>query len=156
MRCKRRKALLAKKVCENKCFKTKTKTVARCVKASCKAASNPSPTPDPKAKDAMAELLWDENNKAIVEFCQVGNTAAFGYRPEGYASCLPAGLVIRLTRGETYELTIRNVGSEATNVHAHGVHISGEGNADDITRQVQPGMQTREKHRTEMDPRVLF
>ena len=44
--------------------------------------------------------------------------------------------------GNTYKLTLRNTAADSslyTNIHTHGLHISGSGDADDITRKVPGG-----------------
>lgn len=75
---------------------------------------------------------------AEIEFCQAGDS--FGYRLVGGASCgMATAPVIRMQAGKKYMLTLRNTASEASNLHTHGLHISGDGNSDDITRVVEPG-----------------
>ncbi|CAB9499006.1 Multicopper oxidase [Seminavis robusta] len=123
-------------------------------------------TPPPQAQShrALVELQWEQhhhlqdqgNNEIIyvahVEFCQEGNSSTFGYRQltthyppkeeSNPSSCGPAGLVIRLTPGQSYRLVLHNnanANNQVTNLHTHGLHIAGDGNADDITRTVQPG-----------------
>ena len=43
--------------------------------------------------------------------------------------------------GKSYQLRLENQASSGTpnNIHTHGLHIPGDGNADDITRSVNPG-----------------
>jgi FtsP/CotA-like multicopper oxidase with cupredoxin domain len=41
--------------------------------------------------------------------------------------------------GTDYIMTVQNTASVPTNVHTHGLHISGDGNADDPTRYVDAG-----------------
>ena len=88
--------------------------------------------------EAMVPLIWDENNAATIEFCQEGEST-FGYRLPGGKRCGAAGVLIKVTPGQDYELTVHNAANETTNIHTHGVHISGDGNADDVTRVVDPG-----------------
>jgi len=80
-----------------------------------------------------------------LEFCSEGTTK-FGYRLPGVSSCEIADApLIRMLPGKKYQMTLRNLniavnGSQAqTNVHTHGLHISGDGNADDMTRFVDAG-----------------
>eukprot|EP00934_Nitzschia_sp_Nitz4_P007329 Nitzschia sp. Nitz4//scaffold90_size81538//42510//44300//NITZ4_005321-RA/size81538-processed-gene-0.35-mRNA-1//1//CDS//3329560017//7319//frame0 len=47
--------------------------------------------------------------------------------------------VIRMTPGIKYTLVLINESSEPTNVHLHGLHVSGVGMVDDITRIVESG-----------------
>ena len=74
-----------------------------------------------------------------IEFCQEG-PKTFGYRlPNDDSPCGELAPLIRMQPGVRYQLRFINTGQEATNVHTHGLHIAGDGNADDITRQVSPG-----------------
>lgn len=47
--------------------------------------------------------------------------------------------VIRLVPGVRYTLVLINRSSEPTNIHTHGLHISGVGTVDDVTRIASPG-----------------
>ena len=38
--------------------------------------------------------------------------------------------LIRLAAGNIYKLTLRNAGTEVTNLHTHGLHIVGDGDGD--------------------------
>eukprot|EP00755_Sulcionema_specki_P004536 Sspe_Gene.30298::Locus_14959_Transcript_1_1_Confidence_1.000_Length_5437::g.30298::m.30298 len=59
---------------------------------------------------------------------------------EGEAVCLSPGPLIRMEGGKRYRMTLRNeVAGAVTNLHTHGLHISGSGNADDVTRRVEYG-----------------
>lgn len=88
----------------------------------------------------MVPLIWDHHQTAHIEFCQANNSTTFGYRRLGEPTCGPAGLVIRLVPGQTYRLILHNTARHVTtNVHTHGLHLSGSGNADDVTRYVEPG-----------------
>ena len=118
--------------------------------------SNPTITPttapntDSISESTMVPLLWDAQNHAVLEFCQGSSSQSYGYRLPGTTTCEPAGVVLRMTPGTYYQLTIRNTlptppnqtrlsTRDITNLHIHGVHVAGSGNADDITRQVPPG-----------------
>eukprot|EP00004_Rigifila_ramosa_P028489 TRINITY_DN968_c1_g1_i8.p1 TRINITY_DN968_c1_g1~~TRINITY_DN968_c1_g1_i8.p1 ORF type:complete len:471 (+),score=91.80 TRINITY_DN968_c1_g1_i8:56-1468(+) len=80
-----------------------------------------------------------------LEFCSVGTTT-FGFRLPGQTACDAPGPIIRLTRGTRYQITLQNAATSAgetsgtTNLHTHGLHVSGDGNGDDVTRMVKPGM----------------
>jgi FtsP/CotA-like multicopper oxidase with cupredoxin domain len=74
------------------------------------------------------------------------------YRQEGRTFSIP-GPTIRMTPGETYVLTFKNTlpweqpslahnefkDPNITNIHTHGLHVSGETPADDITRLINGG-----------------
>ena len=87
----------------------------------------------------MVPLPWSTNNTATIEFCQDDVEGAFGYRLPGSSGCLLAKMVVRLQPGQTYRLTLSNNATQSTNLHTHGLHISGNGNSDDIERTVSPG-----------------
>jgi FtsP/CotA-like multicopper oxidase with cupredoxin domain len=88
----------------------------------------------------MAEVVWNNNNEAEIVFCE-GNSGSFGYKLAADTSndCDPAGVLIRMSPHVSYKLTLRNEASVETNIHTHGLHISGSGNADDPRREVDPG-----------------
>ena len=74
---------------------------------------------------------------ATVEFCDAPN-GVFGFRLPGETGCaISTAPLIRLAPGKKYALTLANraqtTGTKA-NLHTHGLHISGDGNSDDITR----------------------
>ncbi len=63
-----------------------------------------------------------------------------GYRPQNGQQCLSPGPTMRFAPGRTYGLILcADPGTEATNLHTHGLHVSGEGNSDDMMRFVLPG-----------------
>lgn len=90
----------------------------------------------------MIPALWDHNNAATIQFCEVkSEDDMFGYRLPGEHTCSPAGIVIRMKPGQNYTLILHNDSRERTNIHIHGLHIPNYGKfADDITRFVDPGM----------------
>jgi FtsP/CotA-like multicopper oxidase with cupredoxin domain len=77
----------------------------------------------------------------------------FGWRVAGETGCSSPGPTMRLRRGVKYGLFLNNtallasddddddddIDARTTNLHTHGLHISGSGNADDVTRSVRPG-----------------
>mmetsp|Transcript_9531 Transcript_9531/g.21890 ORF Transcript_9531/g.21890 Transcript_9531/m.21890 type:complete len:470 (+) Transcript_9531:58-1467(+) len=88
-------------------------------------------------------LEWSTNCEegyslcGTLEFCNAG--AVYGYVLSGQ-DCVPGpGPILRLIPGNRYKLTLSNKADETTNIHAHGLHISGSGNGDDVTRHVAPG-----------------
>ena len=82
-----------------------------------------------------------------IEFCVVAagspgtSPTLFGYRASPSATCARPGPIIRMQPGSRYKLTLHNGAplGNPTNLHTHGLHISGGGNADDITREVDGG-----------------
>lgn len=67
--------------------------------------------------------------------------ARFGWKIEGSSTCTTPGPILRLERGTRYGLFVKgstNPGT-ITNLHTHGLHIAGSGNADDVTRVVAGG-----------------
>uniref|UniRef100_A0A7S1FTV5 Plastocyanin-like domain-containing protein n=1 Tax=Corethron hystrix TaxID=216773 RepID=A0A7S1FTV5_9STRA len=63
----------------------------------------------------------------------------YGWRIGGSSTCFTPGPTIRMSRGSRYGIFLRNSATEATNLHTHGLHVQGHGNADDVTRSVSPG-----------------
>merc|ERR1712238_216300 len=70
-----------------------------------------------------------------------GDGEGEGDNEEGQCRTLTRGLapMLRLEAGNTYRLTLRNLSSDSTNIHTHGLHVVGSGNGDDITRIVEGG-----------------
>jgi FtsP/CotA-like multicopper oxidase with cupredoxin domain len=95
-----------------------------------------SPFPVFQWEDACAGSDYDK--VGTVKFCQLG-LDKFGYRLSDSDTCGALAPLIRMQPGVKYQLRLQNDATEATNVHAHGFHISGSGNGDDITREVSPG-----------------
>lgn len=114
------------------------------------------PTPIPTAKPTEPPtpevppgdyFEWDTNCVVgtetydycgVLEFCSP-SAGSYGYRqlnPDGI--CSSPGPTIRINSGKRYLLTlVNNVPETVTNLHTHGLHISGAGNADDVTRFVE-------------------
>lgn len=71
-----------------------------------------------------------------MEFC-VGTTTPYGYRLTSTDACSSPGPLLRMAPGVRYKLMLTNTaptGTIPTNLHTHGLHISGDGNSDDVTR----------------------
>lgn len=69
-----------------------------------------------------------------------GRKGLYGWRVRGEDECVWPGPLIRLERGRSYGLLVSNaVSSQETNLHTHGLHVAGHGNADDVTRRIGPG-----------------
>jgi Multicopper oxidase len=98
------------------------------------------PTPNCSCR-TMVPVPWNSNHQATIELCQdLTNSSIYGYRLPGEDSCHLAALMIRVVPGNQYRLTIRNRAAwTTTNLHTHGIHISGNGNADNPMRVVAPG-----------------
>ena len=88
----------------------------------------------------MKRLRWNRSRKARIEFSYDSEADVYGYRLPGDTSCGPAGIVIRMRPGREYTLIIDNQSDQVTNIHTHGLHISGEGSADNTLREVDPGV----------------
>jgi FtsP/CotA-like multicopper oxidase with cupredoxin domain len=119
-----------------------------------------SPIPPPLRPGALGEypgalFPWKSGNECsnghdfcgIIEFCMNQDSPdaqlSYGYRlPCFTQECeCPSGPgpLIRLIPGNVYQITLRNTGNEPTNLHTHGLHIVGDGNGDDVTRDVPGG-----------------
>jgi len=103
---------------------------------------------------SLEEFQWrkisDKSDKYFVgflEFCSIGDNVFF-YRTASSSS--PSSIpcenststvspVIRIRPRTNYKLILINRSNQPTNLHTHGIHISGVGIADDITRNVDPG-----------------
>lgn len=64
----------------------------------------------------------------------------------GYNGGVP-GPTLRLRPGDTVRLDLVNRLQEATNLHVHGLHVSPDGNGDNIFLAVQPGQMQRYEYR---------
>jgi len=91
-------------------------------------------------------FLWDTNcdfNSEVYDYCGSlefcsPSQGDFGYRQLPGGTCSSPGPSIRLNDGKRYLLTlVNNVENTVTNLHTHGLHVSGDGNADDVTRRVE-------------------
>ena len=77
--------------------------------------------------------------RGSIEFCSDPSTNLFGYGPVG--KCVPGkpAPVIRIKPKHFYRLTLYNNAHIDTNIHTHGLHVSGVGTVDDVTRVAKPG-----------------
>lgn len=77
--------------------------------------------------------------RGSIEFCSDPSTNLFGYGPVG--KCVPGkpAPVIRIKPKHFYQLTLYNNAHIDTNIHTHGLHVSGVGTVDDVTRVAKPG-----------------
>jgi FtsP/CotA-like multicopper oxidase with cupredoxin domain len=83
---------------------------------------------------------------ATLEFCAGVSNGVFGFRiPGTTTNCdFRTAPLIRMVPGKKYALTLSNRltgtgDNTATNLHTHGLHVSGDGNSDDTTRRVTAG-----------------
>jgi FtsP/CotA-like multicopper oxidase with cupredoxin domain len=105
-------------------------------------------------------FVWDGNNEGTIEIGEAFFTFNNGetlntraYRQAGGSYSIP-GPTMYMTPGETYVLTLKNTLDYAepdpaendlkdpniSNIHTHGLHISGNGAADNVTRIINGGM----------------
>lgn len=49
------------------------------------------------------------------------------------------GPTLRLRPGDTLRITLKNELDQATNLHTHGLHVSPEGNSDNVFLMIEPG-----------------
>ena len=77
--------------------------------------------------------------KASIEFCSNPSKNLYGDGPVG--NCVPGrpAPLIRMQPKRFYQLTLHNNAHIDTNLHTHGLHVSGVGTADDVTRMARPG-----------------
>ena len=68
----------------------------------------------------------------------------------GYNGGLP-GPTLRLRPGDTLRLDLVNRLEDVTNLHVHGLHVSPEGNGDNIFLAVEPGQSQRYEYRLPED-----
>lgn len=72
-----------------------------------------------------------------IQFCQtkINHERRFGYRLDKSQPCgVGPNPLIRMKPGYSYQLRLENDSKYPTNIHPHGLHISGDGNSDDIDR----------------------
>ena len=94
----------------------------------------------PGETDPTQRLAWSSNNEATLEFCKSGSS--YGYRLPGATTCAFPGPLVRMEKGNTYKLTLRNSAADSsviTNIHTHGLHQVGDGDGDSVWMHVQGG-----------------
>ena len=77
---------------------------------------------------------------------EVALTAAASMVPWGsgeryaltYNGSVP-GPTLRLRPGDTLRVTLKNELDQATNLHTHGLHVSPDGNSDNVYLMIEPG-----------------
>ncbi|VEU44449.1 unnamed protein product [Pseudo-nitzschia multistriata] len=76
---------------------------------------------------------------ASIEFCSDPKRGLYAYGPVG--NCVPGtpAPLIKMKPKHFYHLTLVNNAHIDTNVHTHGLHVSGVGSVDDVTRVAEPG-----------------
>eukprot|EP00521_Asterionellopsis_glacialis_P009228 CAMPEP_0195288322 /NCGR_PEP_ID=MMETSP0707-20130614/5027_1 /TAXON_ID=33640 /ORGANISM="Asterionellopsis glacialis, Strain CCMP134" /LENGTH=665 /DNA_ID=CAMNT_0040348185 /DNA_START=71 /DNA_END=2068 /DNA_ORIENTATION=- len=91
-----------------------------------------SPTSATNPNDVWKEDIKSAEHEEGYEYA----IADYGWRIPG-KECLTPGPIIRLDRGKRHGLFVKGSGTEEkTNFHAHGLHIAGSGNGDDVLREV--------------------
>ena len=97
----------------------------------------------------QTEFEWKETSdqeydyEGELVFCSWGENL-YGYYDGNSPNrdCQSPGPMLQVEAGARYKLTLRNAHPDAsvvTNLHTHGLHISGSGNSDDVTRSVSSG-----------------
>jgi FtsP/CotA-like multicopper oxidase with cupredoxin domain len=71
-------------------------------------------------------------------------------RALGYDGTSP-GPTLRITPGDVVRLTLTNRLDDTTNLHTHGLHVSPQGDSDNVFRTVAPGQQARYLYRLPAD-----
>ncbi len=109
--------------------------------ASVRTPSNPNPGGTSDSRLAEPEML--RSRDGVLEAVL---TAAAGMVPWGsgerygltYNGAVP-GPTLRVRPGDTLRVTLRNELDQTTNLHTHGLHVSPEGNGDNVFVMVRPG-----------------
>jgi suppressor of ftsI len=82
----------------------------------------------------------EQQQQQIAVTSSSGRGAKYGWRMDGSTSCSSPGPILRLDNKNRYALLVKGgASSTTTNLHTHGLHIAGSGNADDVTRTLAPG-----------------
>jgi FtsP/CotA-like multicopper oxidase with cupredoxin domain len=125
------------------------------------AQASPCPT-DPNYLIEDPDLFeWDSNNEGTIEIGEASFIMNNGetldtraYRQPGVGSFSIPGPTMLMNPGETYVLTFKNSlefreptheenklkDPDVSNIHTHGLHISGDSPGDDVTRLINGGM----------------
>ena len=101
---------------------------------------------DPRADQPLREPPVLASREGVLE---VDLTAAAGVvmagrrtRALGYNGTSP-GPTLRVAPGDVLRVTLANDLDATTNLHTHGLHVSPEGNSDNVFRMVEPGQSAR-------------
>ena len=122
---------------------------------------------DPKLNILLPEFVWDEAASGLeydytgtIELCGgdatkmewpdyflygLATNNVFGYRQVGDdVSNRPCGRemspLLRFQPGKVYRINFINNSKSPSNFHSHGLHIGGDGQMNDFSRQISPGM----------------
>lgn len=106
---------------------------------------------DPAAGELFSEpeVLRSEGGRLLVRLeASLGTHEVAGRAVQtmGYNGGVP-GPTLRVRPGDTVRLDLVNRLEEVTNLHVHGLHVSPEGNGDNIFLAVEPGRTLRYEHR---------
>jgi hypothetical protein len=80
-----------------------------------------------KMSDSLSTNSMNNHYKAVIEFCSDPKQDLYGYGLLG--ECIPGQttVLIRMKPKHFYHLTLINNGHIDTNLHTHGLHVSGVG-----------------------------
>lgn len=122
---------------------------------------------DPKLNMLIPEFVWDDappgldyDYSGTIEMCGgdatkmvwpdyflygLATNTVFGYRQViNNMSNRPCGRemapLLRFQAGKTYKINFINNSKSPSNFHCHGMHIGGDGQMNDFTREIAPGM----------------
>ncbi|GAA4407481.1 multicopper oxidase family protein [Fodinibacter luteus] len=101
---------------------------------------------DPQAGRPLREpqVLTSRGGLLEVGLTATGGVVLAGRRTRalGYNGTSP-GPTLRVAPGDVLRLTLTNNLHDTTNLHTHGLHVSPEGESDDVFRMVEPGQSAR-------------
>ena len=107
-----------------------------------------------RANQPLREPLVLASRQGVLE---VRLTAAAGVglagrrtRALGYNGTSP-GPTLRVAPGDVLRVTLANHLDHTTNLHTHGLHVSPEGNSDNVFRVVEPGQSARYEYAVPAD-----
>ena len=110
--------------------------IAACGSSSTRSASAPAGAPfrQPKVLTSSNRRL-EVTLRAEARTVPYGDGRRFAYTYNGTTP----GPTLRVRPGDTLVITLENHLDEPTNLHTHGLHVSPEGDADNVFVQIDPG-----------------
>ncbi len=115
--------------------------VAAFVLAACGSSSSRSASAPPGSAFRQPKVLTSSNRRLEVTLRAEARTVPYGTGRRfayTYNGTTP-GPTLRVRPGDTLVITLENRLDEPTNLHTHGLHVSPEGDSDNIFVQVDPG-----------------
>ena len=104
---------------------------------------------------APAMLAWGNGQRYALTYRQTAAGQTTDTRSTD--SQTVQGPTLRVRPGDTLRITLTNALDEATNLHTHGLHVSPEGNSDNISLMIDPGQSlTYEYHLPSNHPSGTF